>query len=277
MSSLQVFQNDKFGLVRTFNRDGNPWFLAADICCALGLSNTTEALRSLEADERSTEKMMAGTRMQDVNIISESGMYALIMRSNKPEARAFRKWVTSVVLPQIRKTGSFAEMSTDALVERTVNNPDWVIKILNAYKDEKSKRQVAEEQRDEAIRTKHFISEKREATIIGKLSAKSKECVKLREENTSLKKKLGVVFDEMYLDNEYLPIKSIKWVHDLFGDNSKAVSHLISNRLKWITQRLGLRLSSNGSLVEYPVAAIKELHIQILNGDSPTLDKFRCK
>lgn len=276
MSDIQVFQNDQFGLVRTVNRNGDPWFIAADICVAIGLRNTTEALRALDQDERSTEKMKAGTRMQDINIVSESGMYALIMRSNKPEARAFRKWVTSVVLPQIRKTGKFGDMSTDALVERTVNNPDWVIKILNAYKEEKSKRQLAEEQRDDAIKKRHAICEKREAVCIGKLSAKTKECNKLREENCKLKTRLGIEYDE-YLGEEFLPIKSIKWVSELFEDSQKGLSFILANRLKRISERLGLKVLRSGNDLEYPVNAIKELHIQILNGDVTSLDKYRRK
>lgn len=279
MSDIQVFQNDQFGLVRTVNRNGEPWFIATDICVAIGLHNTTEALRALDPDERSIEKMKAGTRMQDINIVSESGMYALIMRSNKPEARAFRKWVTSIVLPQIRKTGKFGDMSTDALVERTVNNPDWVIKILNAYKEEKSKRQLAEEQRDDAIKKRHAISEKREAVCIGKLSAKTKECNKLRQENCKLKTRLGIVYDE-YLGEEFLPIKSIKWISKLFDDSQRGVSLFLANRLKRISERLGLRVLSSGSVLEYPVKAIKELHAQILNGDVTLvalLKKYRRK
>lgn len=274
MSDIRVFQNDKFGLVRTIDRDGEPWFLASDICIALGLSNTTEALRALDPDERSMEKLKAGTRMQDCNVVSESGMYALIMRSNKPEARAFRKWVTSVVLPQIRKTGNYGNMSTDALVEKTVNNPDWVIKILNAYKDEKKLRHEAEEQRDIAVRQRISISNKREATLIGRLSAKSKECTSLRKENVELKQKLGIEVDEES-GKEFLYVKSIPWVAEMFGENYDAVSRMISIRLGIISRRLHLEVKEgSGRKNMYSVTAIKALRNQIECGDVPSISKF---
>lgn len=96
-----------------------PWFVAKDICDALGIGNPTEALKALDDDEKMTSELLRADRgltsetlragqVRKMNIINESGMYALIIRSNKPSARAFRKWVTSEVLPQIRKTGRYS-------------------------------------------------------------------------------------------------------------------------------------------------------------------------
>ena len=98
--------------VRIVVRDGEPWFVVADVCWVLGLANPTEAIRGLDDDEKmtlSTTEGHSGTRggAQSLNIISESGLYALIFKSRKPQAREFRKWVTNVVLPQIRKTGRY--------------------------------------------------------------------------------------------------------------------------------------------------------------------------
>lgn len=97
--------------VRVITRNGQPWFVASDICQALGYSNTSKAIGDhLDADERSTE-LVPRTPNDSLgvptNIISESGLYALVLRSRKPEARKFAKWVTSEVLPTIRKTGSY--------------------------------------------------------------------------------------------------------------------------------------------------------------------------
>ena len=87
---------------------GDPWFIAKDVCETLGLGNPTKALLALDDDEKKTEKL-SGFRGSGVNLISESGMYALVVRSNKAEAKRFRKWVTSEVLPSIRKHGAYVK------------------------------------------------------------------------------------------------------------------------------------------------------------------------
>lgn len=107
MSELAVFQfRDKFP-VRVSDRDGAPWFVAADVCKALDLANPRNAVARLDEDERATVQISDGGQPRKFNIISESGLYALIIRSNKPEAREFRKWVTAEVLPAIRRTGRY--------------------------------------------------------------------------------------------------------------------------------------------------------------------------
>jgi prophage antirepressor-like protein len=96
--------------VRAIMRDGEPWFVAKDVCDVLRLGNITEALRGLDEDEKSnlSNSEVSNIPNRGVNIINESGVYNLVFRSNKPEAKAFRKWVTTVVLPSIRKTGAYA-------------------------------------------------------------------------------------------------------------------------------------------------------------------------
>jgi prophage antirepressor-like protein len=95
--------------VRAVLRDGEPWFVAADVCAALDLPNTTRALDRLDEDEQALISIQGISRGNDlVNLINESGLYSLILGSRKPEAKRFKKWVTSVVLPAIRKTGQYA-------------------------------------------------------------------------------------------------------------------------------------------------------------------------
>ena len=128
MSQVQKFN---FGLMdlRVIEQDGQPWFIAADVCKAIGYNmkadgsvNTTQALKTLSADEVSTTPIRGSVPGRLVN---ESGLYKLVMRSNKPEARAFQDWVTRVVLPAIRKDGAYVlgeekvatgEMDEDELV-----------------------------------------------------------------------------------------------------------------------------------------------------------------
>jgi prophage antirepressor-like protein len=102
--------------VRTFIRDDKPWFVAADVCAVLSIKNHRTSIALLDDDEKGVHTMdtpssnqhgYSGTQKTEISIISESGLYALVLRSRKPEARKFAKWVTSEVLPAIRKTGSY--------------------------------------------------------------------------------------------------------------------------------------------------------------------------
>ena len=108
MSELQVFNSEQFGDVRVFMQDNEPWFIAADICKVLEVQNITQALERLDRDERA---MLNIGRQGNTNIINEPGLYTLVLGSRKPEAKAFKRWVTHEVIPAIRKHGIYA---TDA-------------------------------------------------------------------------------------------------------------------------------------------------------------------
>ena len=101
---LQLFQKEEFGAIRTVVIDGEPWFVAKDVCDILGVKNVTQSMQQLEDFERS---MFNIGRQGEANIISESGFYTLVLRSRKPIAKPFRIWVTREVLPTIRKTGQY--------------------------------------------------------------------------------------------------------------------------------------------------------------------------
>lgn len=104
MQELEIFKNEEFGEIRTLMIDGEPWFVAKDVCDILGISNPTMAIEGLENFERA--KFNLG-RQGEANIISESGFYTLVLRSRKPVAKPFRIWVTNKILPTIRKTGGY--------------------------------------------------------------------------------------------------------------------------------------------------------------------------
>lgn len=105
-SQISTFSNAEFGTIRTIVLDGNPWFIAADVCKVLGISNPSDALnKGLEDFEKA--RLNLGLRGGATNVISESGFYTLVLRSRKPIAKPFRIWVTSEVLPSIRKTGQY--------------------------------------------------------------------------------------------------------------------------------------------------------------------------
>lgn len=119
MNQVQTFG---FGLVdlRVIERDGQPWFVANDVLYALGLplNSHGKSIHSLAPDQRSLYQIQKGVRSQ--NVISESGLYKLVMRSDKPEARAFQDWVTRVVLPAIRKDGAYVMGGGESSDRRTV-------------------------------------------------------------------------------------------------------------------------------------------------------------
>lgn len=104
MDNVTIFRKDEFGAVRAVTLEGEPWFVAADVCRALGLGNSTVAAARLDEDERS--KFNLG-RQGEATIINEPGLYALVLSSRKPEAKAFKRWITHEVIPEIRKTGGY--------------------------------------------------------------------------------------------------------------------------------------------------------------------------
>lgn len=110
MEELQIFNNEEFGEVRTANINNEPLFCLKDICKALEIKNVTDVTKRLEEDE--VTRLNLGSRSGETNFVTESGLYAVILRSDKPNAKKFRKWVTSEILPTIRKTGSYQKPLT---------------------------------------------------------------------------------------------------------------------------------------------------------------------
>ncbi len=103
-TQLQVF--DYHGsAIRTVDRDGDIWFVAKDVCDVLELSNSRMAVQELDEDEKGVSKIYTPGGIQDMTVISEAGLYALVLRSNKPEAKAFSRWVRHDVLPQETQQG----------------------------------------------------------------------------------------------------------------------------------------------------------------------------
>lgn len=110
MNELQIFNSEEFGEVRTAVINDEPMFCLIDICKALEIKNATDVAKRLDEDELT--RLNLGSRAGETNFVTESGLYAVILRSDKPNAKKFRKWVTSEVLPSIRKTGSYGMPKT---------------------------------------------------------------------------------------------------------------------------------------------------------------------
>lgn len=109
MNDLQVFQNNEFGQIRTLTIEDEPWFVGKDVAISLGYKDTVNALKShVDEDDKRGWQITTPYGEQTVTAINESGLYSLIFSSKLPSAKRFKRWVTSEVLPSIRKTGSFS-------------------------------------------------------------------------------------------------------------------------------------------------------------------------
>lgn len=246
--------------VRTVEIEGEPWFVAKDICSALGIANSSDALIRLDGDEKNTIGLTDGNRGNpNTLIISESGMYALVLSSRKPEAKPFRKRVTSEVLPQIRKTGSYSLTSAPALPGTFVE----ALKLLVASEEQKA---IVEAERDAAIKTKAQIGSKREATAMATASIKSRECKKLE--------------DRLGEGENYKQAKAIPWLKDYFHLTKGAYS-MIGRTLAKISKEAGCESikiphTKYGSVKGYHADAISVFKDR-LDFDPELLEKYRLQ
>lgn len=147
MNEMMIFENPEFGSIRTVEINGEAWLVGKDVAVALGYKEPTKAVRErVDREDRGVSKIDTPSGTQDMTIINESGLYSLILSSKLPGAKKFRRWVTSEVLPAIRKHGLYA-------VDQLLDNPEFAIKAFTALKEEREKR-IALEQKVEADRPK---------------------------------------------------------------------------------------------------------------------------
>ena len=124
MNELMLFQKEEFGQVRVVEHNGEPWFVAKDVCECLELTNASQTLSYLDDDERDIISNDTPGGKQNMLIVSEPGLYSLVLRSRKPEAKAFKRWIVHEVLPAIRKHGIYA---TENVVNQILDNPEFGI------------------------------------------------------------------------------------------------------------------------------------------------------
>lgn len=143
MNDLRIFENKEFGQVRTSIINDEPYFNLNDVCRVLDINNPSQAKTRLNRDGVISNEVIDNIgRKQQANFINESNLYKLIFQSRKPEAERFADWVTSEVLPTIRKHGAYM---TETVIERTLTDPDYLIQLATTLKEEKQKRLEAEE------------------------------------------------------------------------------------------------------------------------------------
>lgn len=125
MNELQIFEHQDFGQIRVLEQDGEPWFVAADVCRALEHTNVTMALDRLDEDEKS--KFGLGLPGGDTWCVNEPGLYSLVLGSRKPEAKTFKRWITHEVLPSIRQTGTYSLVAVPPIVDqRRLTTDDYL-------------------------------------------------------------------------------------------------------------------------------------------------------
>ena len=135
MADIQVFTYQS-SEVRTVEQNGEPWFVLKDVCEVLGIGTPAKVAERLDEDEKGMSQIHTPGGLQNVSIITESGLYNVILRSDKPEAKPFRKWVTSEVLPSIRRHGAYMTPET---LQAAILSPDTMIQLCQQLKAEQDK------------------------------------------------------------------------------------------------------------------------------------------
>lgn len=267
-NSLQLF-TDKGFKIRVIMRCAEPWFVAKDACDCLDIADASQACQNLDDDEKQVvtrefdSLLFRESKAQAMTLISESGLYTLIMRSNKPEAKVFRKWVTSEVLPSIRKTGGYGIRTVDDMI----NDPDTAIRLLTQLKIMRLQNKQLEMERDEAIRTKAMIGSRREATAMNTASQKSKECEKLR--------------DQIGDSKTYKAVTAITWLPDYFDMSNRGLYGSLAANLKKVEagmtsefKHIDIPDSRFGKVKAYHVDVIERLH-EMVQADENLMAKYR--
>lgn len=145
-NSLMIFENEHFGQIRSTLLNGEPWFVGKDVADDLGYQNGSRDInRHVDVEDRQSTMFFDGNQLKKTILINESGLYSLILSSKMPTARAFKRWVTSEILPSIRKNGAYM---TDAVIEHLDENPELVSEYLHRLRDQNASARELRERLD---------------------------------------------------------------------------------------------------------------------------------
>lgn len=200
MQEIQIFKNEQFGEIRVKNSNGQFWFCLNDVCRILEISNSRDCKNRLNQDGVViTDTIDSLGRKQQANFINESNLYKVIFQSRKPEAEKFTEWVTSEVLPTIRKNGMYA-------VDELLDNPDLLIATATRLKEERAARIEAEKQRNKLIHQNKLYTTSEIAKELG-LSSATKLNNLLSEKKIQYKQNKTWLLYSKYSENGYVSIK----------------------------------------------------------------------
>lgn len=142
MADIEIYKNERFGEIRTVNISGEPWFVGKDVAEVLGYSNPQKAVRDhVDGEDKTLNESFTVNGTMGV-LINESGLYSLILSSKLPSAKEFKHWITSEVLPSIRRHGAYL---TDDMVEKVLTDPDTIIRLAQQIKEAKARLAQAED------------------------------------------------------------------------------------------------------------------------------------
>lgn len=143
MNEITIFNNEEFGQIRTLVINNEIWFVGKDVTTVLGYSNPRDAInRYVDYEDKGVEKLDTLGGKQSMTVVNESGLYSLVLSSKMPNARNFKHWVTSEILPTIRKNGAYM---TEQTIEKVLTSPDFLIQLATRLKKEQEARKQAEQ------------------------------------------------------------------------------------------------------------------------------------
>lgn len=171
MSDVQLYSFDGNQVRTLTDEQGEPWFVAKDVCAVLGYANPSKAINDhVDDEDKLNNETLSSIGQRGGWLVNESGLYSLIITSKMPNAKAFKRWVTSEVLPSIRRHGAYA---TDDVIDKVLDDPDFGIRLLTQLKDERARRRDAE-RTIEAQRPKVLFAESVETSdgsiLVGELA-----------------------------------------------------------------------------------------------------------
>ena len=252
MDKIQIFENPEFGLVRTLEVNGEPWFVGKDVATILGYERATKAVADHVDTEDKDEVPIQDSigRMQSTPIINESGLYSLILSSKLPKAKEFKRWVTSEILPSIRKHGAYM---TDEALYRAITEPDFLIQLATELKAEKEKRKVLEEKVERDKPLVDFATQVSETSDLVDMAQMAKLA---RDENINigrnklfawLKDKKILLSDntpyQRFIDQNYFAVKEVV-KNTAYGTKTFPKTYITGKGQIYIIQKLKAEFTS---------------------------------
>ena len=217
MNDLTIFQNEEFGEVRTIQVNNEPWFIASDVCRALEIANTSDAIKRLDDDEKS--KFNLGLSGGETNCVNEYGLYNLVLGSRKKEAKDFKRWITHEVIPQIRKTGGY-------------HLPQTYAEALRAYADKVEQNEKLAAENAKLLPKAEFfdaVTDSKSAISIG-------EVAKVLDVGIGQNKLFAFLRDRKILDRQNIPyqeyidrgyFRTIEQKYDVRGEVRISIKTLV--------------------------------------------------
>ena len=251
MNYIEIFKNEEFGEIRTVTINGEPWFVAKDISDALGYRMASDMTRRIDSDDKGTHLTSTPSGNQNMSIINESGLYTAILSSKLESAKRFKHWVTSEVLPSIRKHGAYM---TNEVIERTLTDPDYLIQLATALKEERQARKLAEREKELANKTiekqRPLVDFANKVSDSSNLIDMGKMAKLLKDEHINigrnrlfdwLRKKKILMKNNMpyqrYIDSGYFQVKESVY-ESPYGSKAQQTTYVTGKGQIYITEKL---------------------------------------